>query len=69
MKFLETITGWGDDTLVPINRIKRISFHILNEAKFEITIFCDEGEHVECFQDEDKATARYEQIKKIIEAE
>lgn len=66
MRFLETITGMGDSLLIPIDRIKFICIKYV--TGWEIKIASDEeGESIECFgKDEDKATKRYEQIKKII---
>lgn len=67
MKFLETITFFGSDALVPIDRIKYIN-QSYNENNIEIKITSDDGDWVECFEDEEKANKRYEMIKHIIEA-
>ena len=68
MKFLETITAFGDNILIPIDRIKFISVKYINGWEIHI----DGGEDfdlIECFgKEEDKATIRYEKIKNIIEA-
>jgi hypothetical protein len=71
MKFLETITPLGDSILIPIDQIRHVvikyttgwGIHIigLGEDSFDLS------EHFQ--KDGDKATRRFEQIKKIIEAE
>lgn len=68
MKFLETITAMGDDILIPIDKIKFISFRY--ETGWTINIIgYDDIELSEHFGDnEEKATKRYEMIKKIIDA-
>lgn len=69
MKFLETITTFGNDVLVPIDRIKHINF-LAKDSGFEIIITSDDGEWCECFtpKGEEKANQRYEIIKKLIDA-
>jgi len=66
IKFLETISSFGNDILIPINRIVYISLGYV--TGWEIKIISDnDGELIECFgNDEDKAYARYNIIKKII---
>lgn len=68
-KFLETITFFMNDLLIPIDRIKSISVMHSQEG-WEIKISSDDGmETVECFhKDQDKMQKRYEQIKDIIKA-
>lgn len=67
MKFLETITAFGYNILIPIDRIKYITLRY--EKGWDIHIVGDDDMDLcECFdQDEDKAIARYEMIKKIIQ--
>ncbi len=66
MKFLETITFIGDTILIPIDRIKYIC--IKYTTGWEIKIIGDDKiELSEHFQkNEEKATKRYEEIKKIL---
>lgn len=68
MYFLETVTFLGDNILIPVNRIKFISLRYVKD--WEIHIVGDEemdlSEHFG--DDEEKATKRWEQIKKIIKA-
>jgi hypothetical protein len=69
MKFLETITAFGDNILIPIDRIQYIAIRYgVNGWEIHI-VGDDEMDIVECFQkDDDKLNKRYEMIKKIIEA-
>ena len=71
MKFLESITGFGDSILVPIDEIAHIVIKYTNGWEINIVGKGNDGfDLLECFQkDEDKATRRFEYIKKIIEAE
>lgn len=66
-RFLETITGFGDNILLPINRIKFISIGY-KEHGWQIKIVSDEeGESIEYFEkDNDRLNIRYEQIKEIL---
>jgi hypothetical protein len=65
MNFLETITFLGNEALVPINRIKYVNF--LYGDKTSIKIVSDDGDWEEHFgHEEEKAIARYEEIKKIL---
>lgn len=65
MKFLESITFLGKDVLIPIDRIKYITFG--SKGGYEIEIVSDDGEWHECFRDDlAKAFARYEAIKKLL---
>jgi hypothetical protein len=67
-KFLETITDFGNDVLVPINRIKFVNFSY-KENGHEIQITSEDGTWIECFEkDEKKANCRYRMIKNILEA-
>jgi len=71
IKFLETITAFDWDLVIPIERIKYIStgYEGGDSRKFFIKIISDkEGSAIECFDDEDKMRIRYEQIKEIIGA-
>ncbi len=65
--FLETITFFGNDVLVPISKIELIwithdenggEIHIKGEGKLEWVEFFG--------KDDEKLNARYEQIKKIV---
>ncbi len=70
MKFLETITFFGNDVLVPIDKIQYISMRMNNNNSWEIVIK-GEGEYewVEHFgTNSAKAQERYEMIKDIVEA-
>lgn len=68
MKFLETITAFGDDILIPIDQIKFISIKYVTQWEIHIN-GGEQFDIVECFgEKEDEATKRYEIIKKIIEA-
>jgi hypothetical protein len=67
MIFLETITAFGYEVLVPISRIRFI--YITNKENWEIHICgINEEEWVECFsmKEEDKMTKRFNQIKKLL---
>jgi hypothetical protein len=67
--FIESVTFFGNDVLIPIDRIKYITCGYY-EKSYQIKIVSDDGEWGECFgENEDKMKARYEQIKKIIQAE
>lgn len=67
MKFLETITAFGDNILIPIDQIKYLSIRYVTDWEIHIVgDYVDLSEHFG--KDEDKATKRYEQIKKIIDA-
>ena len=67
MKFLETITGWGDEVLVPINKIELIWIKY-GEGGWEIHIKGDgQFEWVEHFgKDEDKINDGFEMIKYLL---
>lgn len=70
MRFLETVTFFGNDALVPINRIECITFRVSDTGSYEINIKGKgKYEWAEFFEDEEEAQARYAMIKKIIEAE
>lgn len=67
--FLETITMFENDALIPINRIKHINSGIY-ESGYEIRITSDDGNWVECFgKDRIKFQKRYKAIKKILKSE
>lgn len=68
-RFLESITFFGNDILIPIDRIKWIRSEYVDQA-WQIKIFAeDEIDLVEYFgNDEDKLKKRYEQIKNILKA-
>lgn len=65
--FLETITGFGDNILVPINKINFVKWKATSSGS-EINIAGEDFDLVECFTEEKKAQKRYDMIKKIIEA-
>lgn len=67
MKFLETITFFGNDALVPIDRIKYINL-LGTENGFKIVVVSDDGDWEEHFTDAKKANKRYDMIKEIVEA-
>lgn len=69
MEFLETITSFGNDALIPIDRIKYINLSIISENSIVIKIISDDGHWEEHFDDEDDADTRYREIKKIVEGE
>lgn len=67
-EFLESITGFDNDVLIPINRIQWIKFGTY-ENGFMIKIKSDNGEWHECFNDDkNKAEIRYKTIKEIIKS-
>lgn len=64
-RFLETITFYGNDVLVPIERIKFINLTF--EKDWIIRIVSDDGDWEEHFgKDEQAARERYARIKKVI---
>lgn len=65
--FLESITFTGNDVLIPIDRIKYINYGYY-ENSFQIKIYSDDGDWIECFDDDKKAQIRYQQIKNIVGA-
>lgn len=69
MSFLETISAWGYDMLVPIKDIKLI-FITYGEHGWEIHIKGGEEKFslVECFakEDTDRLDTRYEMIKSLL---
>lgn len=69
MKFLETITFFGNSVLVPIDRIEYVMWNI-SEKGIEQICIKGEGQYewIERFDDEDDAKKRFEQIKKIMGA-
>ena len=77
MKFLETISAFGYDALIPISRIKFI--YITLKQSWEIRIYTEarngeakNSEWIECFENNEegmeKLNKRFNMIKKIIEA-
>lgn len=67
MQFIETVTAFGDDVLVPVNRIKYINY-IYNNG-YRIVITSDDGSWEECFAENDEiAQFRYQEIKRILNA-
>lgn len=69
--FLESITFFGNDFLVPINKITSITFSC-EENGYKINIkggeFFEIEEHF-CRDEKKKANNRYKMIKKIVRAE
>lgn len=63
--FLEIITNYGNDALIPINRIQYI-YTGFSEDTYKITIKTDDGEWRECFLDEQNYLERYKILKEII---
>jgi len=68
MKFLETLNCLDQDVLIPINRIKYISYGHKENGAF-IKIVTDAGDLEEHFIDLKRADERYKIIKQIVEAE
>lgn len=68
VRFLETLTAWGDDALVPIDKIKFA--YITNKGNgWEIRIESHDGDWAECFGgDDEKLEKRWNQIKDILNA-
>jgi hypothetical protein len=64
-RFIETITGFENDVLVPIDRIKYI--YVTYKESWELHIVGDDGEWVEFFgKDNERLNRRYEAIKEIV---
>lgn len=69
MMFLETITAFGNDALIPINRIKYVNNTVSDRGGYMIRIKTDDGDYEEHFEkDGDKCLFRYNMIKKILRA-
>lgn len=68
-RFLETITAFENDVLVPIDRIKYVHVTFTNNNSWKIVIKGDDGEWEEFFKDTERLNVRYKEIKDILEAE
>lgn len=68
-RFLETITAFENDVLVPIDRIKCVHVTSTNNNSWKIVIKGDDGEWEEFFKDTERLDVRYKEIKDILEAE
>ena len=65
MKFLSTVTALGNQVLIPINRIKHITF-ICNKT-YIIRIVSDEADHEENYdEDEEGANLRFNMLKRAL---
>lgn len=54
--FIESITIFENDVLIPINRIKYINTGY--DKSYQVKIFSDDGEWIECFEKEDAFLCR-----------
>lgn len=68
-RFLETITAFEHDVLVPIDRIQYVYVTFTNNNSWKIVIKGDDGEWEEFFKDTERLNVRYREIKDILEAE
>jgi hypothetical protein len=68
-KFLETITFMGGDILIAISDIKCVYISYKGKSHVIVIKCFSETETEEHFDDENAMANRYQQIKKILEAE